>query len=115
MNDHFLNFTGLCTFNQPGLNRLMIRAPEIRRYVARFLADKIDADHFEDWIVRNTWNIHGQGDESFQKLAYAADSVLAGYSSGQIDESALRRKLMAFASCAEEILTASADPPPRAA
>jgi hypothetical protein len=96
-------------------DRLMIGAPEIRRRVARFLANQIDADHFEDWIVQNTWNIHQQGDESLQKLAYALDALLAEYSSGQIDEPALRRELMPYASSAEELATSSADPPPRAA
>ena len=93
---------------------LMIGVTEIRRQLEEFLAHHIDADEFEDWIVQNTWNIHEQGNESLQNLAYAVDALLAEYSSGQIDEPALRRKLMPYTSRAEEP-TSSADPPPRAA
>jgi hypothetical protein len=66
---------------------------EIREELAKYLANEIPLDTFEDWIAQNTWNIHQTGDDAAQRIAYAIDSRLAEYSGGSVDEPSLKEQL----------------------
>jgi len=74
----------------------MVSASEIRQKLAGFLAGEIDLDTFEDWIVRNTWDVHQWGDEDARNLSYAIELRLSEHSSGHLPESELKRELRPF-------------------
>ncbi len=74
----------------------MIRDFEIRDHLASFLAGTVSQDAFEDWLVQHSWNMHLDSDESAQNLASAIELRLAEYSSGHLDEAALRNELLPF-------------------
>jgi len=42
----------------------MISDSQIREQAKKFLDQEIDLDTLEDWIVRNTWNIHQTGNSA---------------------------------------------------
>jgi hypothetical protein len=74
----------------------MIAENQIREKLARYLSNELSLDHFEDWLVERSWNMHVDSDESAQKLASAIELRLAEYSSGHLDEVALRNELRQF-------------------
>jgi hypothetical protein len=71
----------------------MVSASQIREEISQLLADKVDLDSFEDWIVRNTWNIHLSGSSAAENLAFAVEESLSEYSSGHITIEDLREEL----------------------
>ncbi|MGH9358905.1 MAG: hypothetical protein ACRD1O_07005 [Terriglobia bacterium] len=76
----------------------MVSEFEIREWLSRLVAQEITLDVFEDWFVSNTWNIHRQGGDEAQKLAYAVELRLAEHSSGHLNSNGLRRELEPFVS-----------------
>lgn len=73
----------------------MVSGSEIREKLAEYLEHRIDADQFEDWIVRYSWNAHkGSVPPSAQRLVYVLDALFARYSSNGMDEAALRQALI---------------------
>jgi hypothetical protein len=74
----------------------MIVEYQIRQWLARYLSNEISLDQFEDWLVKQSWNMHRDSDEASQKLASALELRLAEYSSGHLDEPALREELVPF-------------------
>lgn len=71
----------------------MLSASEIRNRLADALFYG-RMEEFEDWFVRESWNVHQFGDLELQKLVYALELRLAEYSTGHLDESALHRELI---------------------
>ena len=71
----------------------MITANNIREKLASYLANGIDLDSFEDWVVQNTWNIHLSSDLDAAQLAFSVELLLAEYSNDDLSEAALRDKL----------------------
>ena len=71
----------------------MIAESQIREKLARYLSKQLPLEHFEDWLVERSWNMHQDSDERAQKLASAIELRLAEYSSGHLDEDALRDEL----------------------
>jgi len=78
----------------------MIAENKIREKLARYLRNELSLDHFEDWIVEGSWNMHRDSEPAAQKLAGAIELRLAEHSSGHLDECALREELKAFANTA---------------
>ncbi len=76
----------------------MASKAEIREWVAKFLADEVTLEAFEDWFVQNTWNIHKKNDSAAQRIAYAVSLRLAEYSAGDLDDNELKFELRPFAS-----------------
>ncbi|MCC7237297.1 MAG: hypothetical protein IT163_18460 [Bryobacterales bacterium] len=73
----------------------MISEKEIRNNLAEALVSG-QMDEFEDWFVAESWNVHRSQNVSLQKLVYALELRLAEYSSGHLDEAALREELRGF-------------------
>jgi hypothetical protein len=71
----------------------MIAENQIREKLGRYLSGELSLDHFEDWLVERSWNMHKDSDESAQKLASAVELRLAEHSSGHLDDAALRDEL----------------------
>lgn len=71
----------------------MIAENKIRENLGRYLSGELSLDHFEDWLVQRSWNMHKDSDESAQKLASAVELRLAEHSSGHLDDAALRDEL----------------------
>ena len=71
----------------------MVTVSEILEKIAGYLANVVDADHFEDWIASNTWNVHHWGDEGVQFLAYSVELALSERSSGHLPEAQFRAEL----------------------
>jgi len=71
----------------------MVSASQIREQIAEFLANRIDLDSFEDWIVRHTWNIHLSGSVAAEDITFSVEGALSEYSNSQIDQRELRREL----------------------
>jgi hypothetical protein len=76
-----------------GIGDWLMSIKEIREQLAKYLANEISIDTFEDWVAQNTWNIHQSGDEAAQRIAYAIESRLAEYSGGFVTEPILRNAL----------------------
>lgn len=58
-----------------------------------FLDELINLETFEDWFVRNTWNIHLSGSVAAESVTFAVEESLSEYSSRHIDERELRQEL----------------------
>jgi hypothetical protein len=71
----------------------MISESKIREKLGHYLRGDLPLDQFEDWLVQNSWDMHKDSDEPSQKLASAVELRLAEYSSGHLDEGALRDEL----------------------
>jgi hypothetical protein len=71
----------------------MVSASQIREQISQFLDGRVDLNAFEDWIVRNTWNIHLSGSAAAESLAFAVEESLSEYSSGHITLHELRGEL----------------------
>ena len=74
----------------------MIADYQIREQLARYLHKEISLDQLEDWLVQRSWNMHLDSGESAQHLASAIELRFAEYSSGHLDELALRNELVPF-------------------
>jgi hypothetical protein len=74
----------------------MIAENQLREKLGRYLSNELSLDHFEDWLVNHSWNMHKDSNESAQKLASAIELRLAEYSSGHLDEIGLRDELRQF-------------------
>lgn len=74
----------------------MIAESEIRDWLARYLAKEIPLEEFEDWFVRQSWDMHVGSPEAAQKLASAIELRLAEHSSGHLTDEDLRRELRSF-------------------
>ncbi len=71
----------------------MVSGSQIRERLAKFLDNAIDLESFEDWFVKNTWNIHQSGSEAAVSLTFAVEESLSEYSSGHLDYNKLRAEL----------------------
>lgn len=74
----------------------MIAEYQIRQQLAKYLNDEISLDHFEDWLVQRSWNMHRDSEPAAQKLASAIELRLAEYSSGHLEEKNLREEMRPF-------------------
>src|SRR2546426_6238901 len=72
--------TGKLPFGVP----LMVSASDIRNQISHFVSRRIHLDAFEDWIVRETWNIHKSGSDAAEILTFAVEESLSEYSSDHI-------------------------------
>ena len=82
----------------------MVTGSDIRSSVGDFLEGKLTFDAFEDWIVRNTWNVHQWGDVEAQVLAYGIELRLAEYSLAALSMEDLRSELQNIAAAGPDLL-----------
>ena len=68
----------------------MIAEYQLRQQLAKYLNGEMSLDHFEDWLVQRSWNMHRDSDEAAQKLGSMIELRLAEHSSGHLDEEHLR-------------------------
>ncbi len=75
----------------------MARVNEIREQLANYLAGELSRPEFEDWLVKNSWNIH-QAPEAVdaKSLVHSIELRLAEFSSGHLTEEGLRKELLPF-------------------
>lgn len=71
----------------------MVSSSQIRNELAFALAGVVPLDDFEDWFVKNTWNIRNAGSIAAEVLTFAIEESLSEYSSGHISEDKLRKEL----------------------
>lgn len=71
----------------------MIQEAEIREQMANVVEDRLSLDDFEDWIVRQSWNMHRDSNEDAQSLASEIELALAEHSSNHLGEQELRALL----------------------
>ena len=72
---------------------VMVSSSQIREQLAALLARRIDLDSFEDWLVKQTWNIHLSGSPAAEDLTFAIEESLSEYSSGHLSEPQLHEEL----------------------
>jgi hypothetical protein len=58
-------------------------------------------DEFEDWLVRNSWNMHLDSNPSAQRLVGKIELALAEFYDGYVTEPLLRQRLRNLASIYE--------------
>lgn len=75
----------------------MIAENQIREQIGRYLRRDLSLDQFEDWIAQQSWNMHRDSSDMAQRLASAVELRLAEFSSGHLEEAALRDELRQFA------------------
>jgi hypothetical protein len=78
----------------------MINALDIRDQIGVFLGAENSGeqfDHFEDWLIRQSWNIHKSGSVEAQVLAYAVELLIAEYHAGEFSFPELRLELQQVA------------------
>ena len=73
----------------------MTSVQEIREELAKFLAHAQTLDALNEWLGRNTWNIHRE-DASVRDLVGAIELRLAEFSDGHCEENELREHLTAL-------------------
>ena len=74
----------------------MIAQSQIREEISHYLDGKISLDHFEDWLVQQSWNMHLDSDKDAQKLVAAIELRLGEYSSGHLTRDELRTELTLY-------------------
>lgn len=79
----------------------MIQENEIR---AKLLALS-SLDELEDWLVRQSWNMHQDSDLSAQRLVGRIELALAEFYDGHLAEPLLRQRLRNLASTYEASFT----------
>ncbi len=57
----------------------MANAPEIREKLEQLLSQQISLDDFEEWFAPYSWNIHKNGNEEAQQLAYRIEHQLSQF------------------------------------
>ena len=67
----------------------MIQEAEIRERIANVVQDRLSLDDFEDWVARQSWNMHRDSNEDAQSLVSEVELALAEYSSNHLDEQEL--------------------------
>jgi hypothetical protein len=68
---------------------------EVREELTKFLAHAQTLDALNEWLGRNTWNIHRES-SAVRDLVGAIELRLAEFSSGHWDEKELREHLAAL-------------------
>ena len=76
----------------------MVTEAQIRDQLANYLAGDIDLDSFDEWITRETWDVHQSGDDAAQRLVAEIELVLAEHSAGHVTDARLYERLMALLS-----------------
>jgi hypothetical protein len=74
----------------------MITVSQIREHLQSLLDsnDPSSLDEFEDWLVRASWNMHQDTDLAAQEFASSIELRLVEFSSGDQDESVLRKDIL---------------------
>jgi hypothetical protein len=70
----------------------MATVVQISDELVRLLDGEQDLHQFNEWLARNTWNIHRESPD-VQELVGTISIALAEFSDGQVDSLALRRQL----------------------
>src|SRR5258708_16125443 len=74
----------------------MIVASDIRRRLADALSGEAALDDCEDWLVKNSWNMHLDSSRVAQELASSIELALSEHSSGHISDHKLRSQLLSL-------------------
>jgi hypothetical protein len=69
-------------------------AGEIRAWLARYLANEITLDDFEDWFMPATWHVDTTADPAAAELADAVSWHLGEFAGGETNEAQLRAALL---------------------
>ncbi|MBZ5696784.1 MAG: hypothetical protein LAN36_15670 [Acidobacteriia bacterium] len=75
------------------------------------LDKRVDFDSFEDWFVRNTWNVHLSGSSAAVELTFAIEEALSEYSSGNLSEARLRNTLSQLIHAENQAVSVLTDAP----
>jgi len=70
----------------------MISQAEVRREIISYLKRSTSLADFENWLVRNTWNMHVDADEATFDLVSDIELSLAEYSNSQLTIDELRQR-----------------------
>ena len=83
----------------------MISSSQIRGQLAKFLDDQVSLEDFENWFVRNTWDIHLTGSVAAETITFAIEESLSEFSSRHISEMELRQELRQLIQRDNKVLT----------
>jgi hypothetical protein len=75
------------------MGSVMVSSSQIREHLSMLLDSQVDLESFEDWFVKNTWNIHLGGSVAAESLTFAIEESLSEYSSRHINEQILLQEL----------------------
>jgi hypothetical protein len=82
----------------------MVSASQIRNELAISLAGAVSLDAFEEWFVRNTWNIQNEGSKAAEVLTFEIEELFSEYTNGHISEGKLRGLLSQVIHAETEVL-----------
>jgi hypothetical protein len=82
----------------------MISEAQIQDRLFQYLARQITLNDFEDWLARESWNMHLDSDEAAQALVGAIELRLAEYSADHLTDDALERELKGLLASTVELL-----------
>jgi hypothetical protein len=77
---------------------VMLSELQLREQLAKFISGEKSRDDFEDWFVRESWNIHKSPELGAQRLVNAIELLLAENSSEHLSDPDLLKELKALAS-----------------
>jgi hypothetical protein len=69
---------------------------QIRESFSKFLDGTVSPAEFEDWFVPQTWNIQSSRDSAAESLLDEIQTLISGYTSGQLSEPEFRDSLLRF-------------------
>lgn len=76
----------------------MLSELQLREQLAKFMSGEVSRDDFEDWFVRESWNIHKSPDLGAQRLVNAMELLFAENNSEHLSDDALLKELKTLAS-----------------
>lgn len=74
----------------------MVELNNIREKLAKFLANEISLQDFEDWFVQQTWSVQKEDNQELRQIVHAIELCLSEFSSEHMDEQELRKELAPF-------------------
>ena len=70
----------------------MLDFHELAGHLADCSQGKLSLGDFEDWFVRNSWNVHQSQDDNLIQAAFAIEELLSAESDARIDSATLLRR-----------------------
>jgi hypothetical protein len=75
----------------------MLEPQELSGRLADCSQGKLSLGDFEDWFVRNSWNVHQSEDDNLIHAAFAIEELLSAEANARIDTATLLRRFRQLA------------------
>ena len=70
---------------------------ELSGHLADCAQGKLSLGDFEDWFVRNSWNVHQSQDDNLIQAVFAIEELLSAEADARIDKTTLLRRFQELA------------------